>query len=113
MKVFCALAILATASALVHKVELKKRAPLTIEQRLQMERSVKLNTLEDGTPSSIVINDYQHAQYYGEISAGTPGQTMSVIYDTGSSNFWAPNTKKLLSSHAVLRRRRASTYAAN
>ena len=94
-------------------MSLKHKAPLTIAQRLKMERSVKMTMLEDGTPSSIVINDYQDAQYYGDIQVGTPGQTMSMIYDTGSSNLWVPNTKKLLSSHKVYTHDKSSTYIAN
>lgn len=42
-------------------VPLKRRAPLTIEQRIQMERSVKVGYTA-GAPTSIVINDYQDAQ---------------------------------------------------
>jgi len=33
-----------------------------------------------------IIRDYVNAQYYGEVSIGSPKKTFEVIYDTGSSN---------------------------
>jgi hypothetical protein len=103
----------ALASAAVHKVPLAHK-PLKIEDRVSMERSVQVTYGEFGQPTSIVINNYQDAQYYGEIDIGTPGQTVRVIYDTGSSNLWASNQKPgLLSSHKYYDHSKSSSYVAN
>ncbi|CAK4646199.1 hypothetical protein LEN26_001510 [Aphanomyces euteiches] len=59
----------------------------------------------------VVIEDFQNAQYYGQISLGTPGQTFNVIFDTGSSNLWVPN--KLFGSHRVYKHEASSSFKAN
>jgi hypothetical protein len=86
---------------------------LKIEDRLNMKRSVSV-TLEAGKTSSIVINDYQDAQYFGEISVGSPAQKLNVVYDTGSSNLWVSNIKpSILSKHHYYQHDKSSTYVAN
>lgn len=88
--------------------------PLKIADRLTMKRSVRVGLTAEGAPSSIVINDYQDAQYYGPLSVGTPAQDVRVIYDTGSSNLWVSDIKPgFLSGHKYYAHAKSTTYTAN
>jgi len=68
-----------------------------------------------GPVDPVVITDYTNVQYYGPITMGTPGETVNVVYDTGSSNLWVPNKACCgdSSAHKFYHSDKSSTYTAN
>mmetsp|Transcript_32238 Transcript_32238/g.51877 ORF Transcript_32238/g.51877 Transcript_32238/m.51877 type:complete len:388 (-) Transcript_32238:103-1266(-) len=97
------------------------RVPLTKRTLSYEETVASLNSgaqrlqarFGGGGQTDVVIEDFANAQYYGEISVGSPGQTETVIFDTGSANLWVPSKKPFLSGHKVYQHAKSSTYVKN
>jgi hypothetical protein len=108
-----------SVNAAVHKFELKKRNNHEFVQAIKdraargQKPSYRFKSA-DGT-GSVVINDYQNSQYYGEVSLGTPEQKFEVIYDTGSSDLWvaSSNCDSSCGRHKEYDSSGSSTYIKN
>ncbi|KAM8976695.1 cathepsin E [Pelodytes ibericus] len=63
-------------------------------------------------PNEPLIN-YMDVEYFGEISIGSPPQTFTVIFDTGSSNLWVPSiycTSPACAAHSRFQPSNSTTY---
>lgn len=93
----------------LHKVE------MTFQERMESINlgAHHLEARYGSSPGDVTIQDYQNAQYYGEISVGTPGQKENVVFDTGSSNLWVPNKRPFLSGKNIYDHSKSTTYHQN
>lgn len=63
--------------------------------------------------AEVVLTNQGNTMYYGDIEVGTPGETMSVVFDTGSADLWLPVNAPHVDARRQFDAAQSSTFQAS